>query len=203
MRKVIAQKTKDGVTRRIPTYQLVPIDHGLCIPDNLNVCSFDLCWLGWRQAGKPFSLKSLSYIRKIDPVRDIQAIEKIFHFRPVCLRNIRISTTLLKRAAEQGLTLEQIGQILCRPDEDDTLPSFLEKIVQKARQITDMIFKMQKYSDSKLRSINDSSRLRAAHSSNFGQMEEFKLGETRQRSGSNFQNGPTRAMDLSNLMAGK
>lgn len=31
-------------------YQLTPIDHGLCIPDNLAVCSFDLCWLGWRQA---------------------------------------------------------------------------------------------------------------------------------------------------------
>ena len=81
----------------------------------------------------PFSAKSLSYIKKIDPVRDIQRIEKTFHFRPVCLRNIRISTTLLKSAAEEGLTLEQIGQILCRPDEDDSMPSLLEKIVQKAR----------------------------------------------------------------------
>lgn len=27
---------------------LVPIDHGLCIPDNLAVCSFDLAWLSWR-----------------------------------------------------------------------------------------------------------------------------------------------------------
>ena len=34
---------------------LVPIDHGLCIPDNLAVCSFDLAWLSWRQAEMPFS----------------------------------------------------------------------------------------------------------------------------------------------------
>ena len=34
---------------------LVPIDHGLCIPDNLAVCSFDLAWLSWRQAELPFS----------------------------------------------------------------------------------------------------------------------------------------------------
>lgn len=27
---------------------LVPIDHGLCIPDNLAICSFDLAWLSWR-----------------------------------------------------------------------------------------------------------------------------------------------------------
>ena len=27
---------------------LIPIDHGLCIPDNLEVCSYDLCWLSWK-----------------------------------------------------------------------------------------------------------------------------------------------------------
>jgi hypothetical protein len=140
----------------------------------------------------PFSQKSLSYIKKIDPVRDIQLIEKTFHFRPVCLRNIRISTTLLKSAAEEGLTLEQIGQILCRPDEDDSMPSLLEKIVQKARQITDMMIKMQmKYKDSKLRAINKGGDIKT--------MEEIKLGDTdfkRSRVNSNYQNGPTRSRDL-------
>jgi hypothetical protein len=140
----------------------------------------------------PFSQKSLSYIKKIDPVRDIQLIEKTFHFRPVCLRNIRISTTLLKSAAEEGLTLEQIGQILCRPDEDDSMPSLLEKIVQKARQITDMMIKMQmKYKDSKLRAINKGGDIKT--------IEEIKLGDTdfkRSRVNSNYQNGPTRSRDL-------
>lgn len=32
--------------KRVKT--LVPIDHGLCIPDNLAVCSFDIGWLSWR-----------------------------------------------------------------------------------------------------------------------------------------------------------
>ena len=27
--------------------KLIPIDHGLSIPDNLGVCSFDICWLSW------------------------------------------------------------------------------------------------------------------------------------------------------------
>jgi DNA-binding transcriptional MerR regulator len=112
----------------------------------------------------------------------------------VCLRNIRISTTLLKSAAEEGLTLEQIGQILCRPDEDDSMPSLLEKIVQKARQITDMMIKMQmKYKDSKLRAINK------GLNGDIKTMEEIKLGDTdfkRSRVNSNYQNGPTRSRDL-------
>jgi len=45
---------------------------------------------------------------------------------------MKISSLLLKRAAAKGLTLAQIGQILCRPDDDDEALSLLEKIVDKA-----------------------------------------------------------------------
>ena len=48
------------IERKVKT--LVPIDHGLCIPDNLAICTFDLAWLAWRQASKPFSAKTLEYI---------------------------------------------------------------------------------------------------------------------------------------------
>ena len=27
--------------------KLIPIDHGLAIPDTLNICTFDLVWLSW------------------------------------------------------------------------------------------------------------------------------------------------------------
>lgn len=75
--------------------KLIPIDHGLCIPDNLAVCSFDLCWLGYDQAQEPFSKKSLHYIESIDVKNDIKILESTFKFRPICLRNIRITSTLL------------------------------------------------------------------------------------------------------------
>jgi len=39
---------KNGKVITGKTFKLTPIDHGLCIPDNLSVCSYDLCWLGWR-----------------------------------------------------------------------------------------------------------------------------------------------------------
>ena len=88
---------------------LTPIDHGLSIPDNLAVCSFDLVWLGWRQAERAFTSRSLKFIESIDVDGDIKMLETTFKFRPICLRNIKITTLLLKKAAESGLTLASIG----------------------------------------------------------------------------------------------
>lgn len=38
-------------------------------------------------------------------MKDIKLLEENFKFRPICLRNMRISSTLLKKSAEAGLTL--------------------------------------------------------------------------------------------------
>ena len=79
-------------------------------------------------------------------------LEDTFKFRPQCLRNMRITTTLLKKGAEAGLTLAQIGQILCRPDEDDEQPSLLEKMVKRARICSNMMVQHEtKITDSNLR----------------------------------------------------
>ena len=65
-------------------------------------------------------------------------LEKTFKFRPICLRNMKITTLLLKKAAESGLTLASIGYILCRPDDDESQESLLEKFVERARLNADM-----------------------------------------------------------------
>ena len=33
--------------------QLIPIDHGLSLPDSLAVCDVNLCWLFWKQVKNP------------------------------------------------------------------------------------------------------------------------------------------------------
>lgn len=38
---------KDGKKVKRPCYSLVPIDHGLSIPDRLAVQTYDLTWLSW------------------------------------------------------------------------------------------------------------------------------------------------------------
>jgi ribosomal protein L21 len=73
---------------------------------------------------------------------DIQTLDRKFKFRPLCLRNLRVTGTLLKKAAAAGLNLVEIGRILCRDDFVEGL-SILEEIVEKARIITENIRKMQ------------------------------------------------------------
>lgn len=90
---LVTYKKKANTNKRVKT--LNPIDHGLCIPDNLAVCSFDLAWLSWRQAEKPFSNKTMKFIEAIDIDEDIKLLENTFKFRPICLRNIKISSLLL------------------------------------------------------------------------------------------------------------
>lgn len=91
-----------------------------------------MAWLDFPQALEPFSTRTLDYIKKLDIETDIKFIEKNFKVRPECLRNIKITSLLLKQAAARGLTLAQIGQILCRPDDDENALSLLETIVGKA-----------------------------------------------------------------------
>ena len=62
----------------------------------------------------------------------MEMLESLLPFREICLKNMRISTLLLQVGARMGLTLAQIGSILCRPDEDDQLPSELETLVAEA-----------------------------------------------------------------------
>lgn len=85
-------------------WSLVPIDHGLSIPDTLAVSSYEIAWLGFDQSHMPFSPQTLEYIDKIDIDGDLALLETL-PFRPVCLRNMRISCTLLKIGAKNGLTL--------------------------------------------------------------------------------------------------
>ena len=125
------------------TKRLIPIDHGLTIPDSLAIQSFDLAWLDFPQAEEPFSAKTLQYIQKLDVDADIKLIEANFKVRPECLRNIKISSLLLKSAASKGLTLAQIGQIMCRPDDDEEAPSLLEKIVNKAQLCANLQLQMR------------------------------------------------------------
>jgi len=83
----------------------VPIDHGLTIPDSLAIQSFDLTWLSYDQASEPFSQKTLDYIKNLNIDEDIRFLEGNFKLRPECLRNMKISTLLLQKAAAKGLTL--------------------------------------------------------------------------------------------------
>ncbi|KAK8957350.1 hypothetical protein KSP39_PZI001472 [Platanthera zijinensis] len=108
---------------------LVPIDHGYCLPEHFEDCTFD--WLFWPQARQPFNSAALEYINSLDAEKDI-ALLKFYGWEPSpeCSRTFRISTMLLKKGARRGLSPYDIGNILCR--ETIKKESKIEKMISEA-----------------------------------------------------------------------
>lgn len=109
---------------------LVPIDHGYCLPENFEDCTFE--WLYWPQSRQPFNSETIDYIKSLDAEQDI-ALLKFYGWdlSVDCARTLRISTMLLKKGAERGLTPYDIGNILCR--ETVKKESKIEEIVREAK----------------------------------------------------------------------
>lgn len=108
---------------------LVPIDHGYCLPVNFEDCTFD--WLYWPQAREPFSLATIDYIKSLDAEQDIELLRSHGWDIPLaCARTLRISSMLLKKGAERGLTPFAIGSVMCR--ETLNKESVIEQIVREA-----------------------------------------------------------------------
>lgn len=120
--------TKDEEEGRII---LVPIDHGYCLPENFEDCTFD--WLYWPQSRQPFSPDTIDYIKSLDAEQDIELLKFHGWDLPIeCARTLRISTMLLKKGTDRGLSPFAIGSIMCR----ETLKkeSVIEQIVREAQE---------------------------------------------------------------------
>ncbi|XP_057520564.1 phosphatidylinositol 4-kinase gamma 4-like [Amaranthus tricolor] len=112
-------------------FELIPIDHGYCLPDTFEDCTFD--WLYWPQAREPFSSETINYIKSLDAENDLNWLKLHGWDVPIeAARTLRISTMLLKKGAEKGLTPFIIGNIMCRETLND--PSLIEQIVSEAHQ---------------------------------------------------------------------
>ncbi|KAD4384773.1 hypothetical protein E3N88_24941 [Mikania micrantha] len=108
---------------------LIPIDHGYCLPENFEDCTFD--WLYWPQAREPYSPTTLDYIQSLDAERDLTLLSSNgWDLSRECARTLRISTMLLKKGAKRGLCPYTIGRVLCRETFHEE--STIEKILQKA-----------------------------------------------------------------------
>ncbi|XP_042481139.1 phosphatidylinositol 4-kinase gamma 4-like [Macadamia integrifolia] len=108
---------------------LIPIDHGYCLPENFEDCTFD--WLYWPQAREPYTPETIEYIRSLDAEQDIALLK--FHGWSIsreCARIFRTSTMLLKKGVEKGLTPFAIGRMMCR--ETLNKESVIEKIIHEA-----------------------------------------------------------------------
>ncbi|KAG7389629.1 Phosphatidylinositol 4-kinase type 2-beta [Phytophthora pseudosyringae] len=112
------------------TFAMTPIDHGFCLPSykQLDGATFD--WLQWPQAEFPFTCAELDHIASLDEARDA-AVLRAAGIEEECVTTMRVCTAVLKRGAEAGFSLFEIGSLLQR-DGDFTSPSQLEVVVAKA-----------------------------------------------------------------------
>lgn len=92
-------------------------------------CTFD--WLYWPQARQPYSSDTIEYINSLDAEQDIALLKFYGWDIPLeCARTLRISTMLLKKGVERGLTPFVIGSLMCR--ENINKKSVIEEIVSEA-----------------------------------------------------------------------
>lgn len=123
-----------------PEMELIPIDHGLSIPETMDISEFDLCWMDFPQCKELIDEKCLNYISTLDPLKDITFLRDTMEFSDTALMNIRVSGILLKKGAQAGLTLAQIGSILYRKEYEQT-PSLIEQVIKKSIEFCKTITK--------------------------------------------------------------
>lgn len=113
------------------TLELIPIDHGLCLPEGLEDTYFE--WLHWPQASVPFSEEELDYIQKLDAAKDVEMLHAhLPMLREACHRMLILSTTVLKKAAAAGLCLAEIGEMMTRDEIEDR--SHIELLCLQAKR---------------------------------------------------------------------
>jgi len=114
--------------------ELIPIDHGLCLPECLEDPYFE--WIHWPQASVPFSEEELDYIARLDPVKDAEMLRmELPMIHEACIRVLVLSTIFLKEAAAFGLCLSEIGEMMSRQfSGKEEEPSELELLCMEARK---------------------------------------------------------------------
>ncbi|KAG8052685.1 hypothetical protein GUJ93_ZPchr0001g29994 [Zizania palustris] len=115
---ILVKKSPDsecsGAGGSTPTpLDLVPIDHGLCLPEQLEDPYFE--WLHWPQSSLPFSATELEYIASLDPFKDAEMLRaELPSLTEAAIRILTLCTIFLQRAAAAGLCLADIGDMMTR-----------------------------------------------------------------------------------------
>ncbi|KAK1419797.1 hypothetical protein QVD17_29146 [Tagetes erecta] len=131
---LLVRKVKNNDGNFGQQVELIPIDHGLCLPESLEDPYFE--WIHWPQASIPFSEDELDYIESLDPYRDMEMLKnELPMIREACLRVLTLCTVFLKEAAGYGLCLAEIGEMMTREfRRDEEEPSELEVLCMEAKQ---------------------------------------------------------------------
>ena len=133
---LLIKKNKKNSKNNETFYKLVPIDHAYSFPSCLEIGDFDICWMSWSQAEKPFTEAEKEYIDSIDIIEDMETLNKYIFLRPDCWKYFRISNTVLKVCTKYNLTPFEIGSLLYHSDYDNKTPSKIKLVIEKTEKFT-------------------------------------------------------------------
>ncbi len=133
---LLIKKNKKQSKKNEVYYKLIPIDHALSFPSCLEIGDFDICWMSWSQAEKPFTEEEKEYIESINIIEDMKNLNKYIFLRPDCWKYFRISNTVLKVCTKYNLTPYEIGSLLYHFDYDNKTPSKIKLVVEKTEQFS-------------------------------------------------------------------
>nr|CCA22060.1 phosphatidylinositol kinase (PIKF) putative [Albugo laibachii Nc14] len=122
----LGQKSSPAPSNRVIEYELVPIDHGYCLPQYLEVAWCDWCWYQWPQLRLPLSEEDHAYVLSLDPNKEMEKLSQKIPLRPVCRRNFLIASMVVQKGVRGRVSLYEIARLMCREDLDT--PSDLEKL---------------------------------------------------------------------------
>lgn len=111
---------------------LVPVDHGLCLPEDLQESWFE--WLTWPQSRVPFSDEMKERIARLSWRNDWDKLRRFGTFSRAVRRVLRTSYLVLQLGAAHDLTPFAIASIACR--EQLAEMSALEKAAAKACELS-------------------------------------------------------------------
>ncbi|PIN19640.1 Phosphatidylinositol 4-kinase [Handroanthus impetiginosus] len=108
---ILVRRGKEGYNGE--KAELVPIDHGFCLPESLDDPYFE--WLHWPQASIPFSEAEVDYISRLDPYKDAEMLRtELPLIRESSIRILVLCTIFLKQATAYGLCIADIGEMMTR-----------------------------------------------------------------------------------------
>lgn len=119
-----------GKSNSSDCFELVPIDHGYCMPTKLCIDELDWVWFYCPHISRPVEPEVRSYICSLDIDSLLAKLSSQLGMSDDCLFLLRLSHQLLRQGIEAGLTLRDIAELMARTVEE--APSPLENVISAA-----------------------------------------------------------------------
>jgi len=145
IRLLNTDRNDSNILVRDGSHRLIPIDHGMILPDCCEISEQDIVWMSWPHAKEKWTPACLEFIKALDIDSEAMILEKYNLVGEKSVRLMKCATLLLKIGAERGLTLFDIGQMLYRQKLEE--PSVFEEILSRVSQRFDVARGLKPSSD--------------------------------------------------------